>query len=54
MKVNITIRNLDLSWNGFSDEGAAAMAEVIKANNTMTNLDISHNRISSEGMEVQK
>lgn len=51
MKINITIKKLDLSWNGFADEGAAAMAEALKSNNTLTWLDLSHNRITGEGIE---
>jgi len=38
-----------LSWNGFADEGAAAVGESLRENNTLIDLDLSNNRISTEG-----
>ena len=39
-QANCTLRVLDLSWNGFSDLGAVALADALKANNTLTELDL--------------
>jgi len=38
-----------LSFNGFSNDGAVALGEAIRANNTLTELDISNNRITAQG-----
>lgn len=54
MKANITIKYLDLSWNGFCDDGAMAMGLALKANNTLMWLDLSHNRISDKGFIINK
>ena len=43
------IKQLDLSWNGFSDDGAKAMGEMLKTNNTLQHLDLSNNRIGLDG-----
>ena len=39
IKVNKTLTNLDLSWNGISAAGATCIAEAMKVNKTLTNLD---------------
>jgi len=52
MKSNITLKALDLSWNGFADEGAMAMGEALKSNNSLTWLDLSYNRITDRGIFV--
>ena len=49
LKANITVKTLDLSWNGFADEGAMAMGEALKTNNTLCSLDLRYNRISERG-----
>ena len=36
---------LDLSWNGFGNEGAAAIGEALKYNSSLEVLDLSNNRI---------
>lgn len=40
---------LDLSWNGFEDDGARALCDALKGNNTLTELNIRNNRISTVG-----
>ena len=40
---------LDLSWNGFEDDGARALGDAIRGNNTLTELNIRNNRISTAG-----
>lgn len=49
---NLSIKQLDLSWNGFGNEGALAMAETLKFNGTLLELDMSNNRITNEGAAV--
>ena len=58
LQTNCTLKYLDLSWNGFGNLGALALAEALRANNTLTELDIrfSHSNFYSmqvvEGTEV--
>lgn len=40
---------LNLSWNGFGNEGAFALGEALKVNSVLTELDISNNHINNEG-----
>ena len=49
LRANCSLQNLDISWNGLADEGAAAFGESLKENNTLTDLDLTNNRISTEG-----
>ena len=53
MKANITIKVLDLSWNGFADVGARAMGVMLRSNNVLTTLDLSNNRITRTGKEIE-
>lgn len=46
----MTLKHLDLSWNGFGNEGALALGEALKFNNTLVFLNLSNNRISDEGV----
>lgn len=46
---NLSIKRLNLSWNGFGNEGALAMAEALKFNSTLQWLDMSNNRVTNEG-----
>ena len=48
MRENSSIEILDLSWNGFADEGAEVM-ESLKMNGTLPVLDLGHNRITEKG-----
>ncbi|MGH0122292.1 UNVERIFIED_CONTAM: hypothetical protein FKN15_033309 [Acipenser sinensis] len=43
---------LDLSWNGFGDEGAFALTEVLKCNKQLEFLDLTNNRISCRGTKM--
>lgn len=45
------LRHLDLSWNGFSNEGAKALGDALKENSTLTVLDLSSNRINTIGAD---
>lgn len=49
--MNTYLEIVNLSWNGFSDMGAAALGEMLASNTELTELDISSNRISLEGTE---
>uniref|UniRef100_A0A8C0JE42 Leucine rich repeat containing 74A n=1 Tax=Chelonoidis abingdonii TaxID=106734 RepID=A0A8C0JE42_CHEAB len=49
LEVNGTLKILDLSWNGFGNEGALALGEALKLNNILVQLDISRNHINNEG-----
>lgn len=40
---------LDLSWNGFEDEGAIAMAAALSENKSLEELNVACNRITPEG-----
>lgn len=46
------MKKLNLSWNGFGDEGALAMAEALKFNSSVEWIDLSNNRITDEGALV--
>ena len=46
---NIGLKDLNISWNGFTDDGAVAMAEALTVNGTLVNLDMSSNRIKGAG-----
>ncbi|XP_072479271.1 leucine-rich repeat-containing protein 74A isoform X1 [Notamacropus eugenii] len=48
-QVNITLKTLDVSWNGFGNEGAQALGEALKVNSTLAYLDISSNHLNNEG-----
>lgn len=49
-QVNMTLKYLDLSWNGFGNEGALALGEALKFNNTLLHLNLNNNRITNEGV----
>lgn len=51
-QVNTTLKHLDLSWNGFGNEGALALGEALKFNNTLVHLDLNNNRITDEGASL--
>lgn len=44
------LKHLDLSWNGFGNEGALAMGEALKFNNTLVQLNLNNNRLTNEGV----
>ena len=48
----MTLKYLDLSWNGFGNEGALALGEALKFNNTLLHLDLNNNRITNEGVSM--
>lgn len=39
-QTNCTLKSLNLSYNGFSNDGALAIAEAFRANNTLIELDL--------------
>lgn len=49
LKANGTLKILNLSWNGFGNEGAFALGEALKVNTMLAELDISNNHVSNEG-----
>lgn len=44
------LKHLDLSWNGFGNEGALAMGEALKFNNSLVHLNLNNNRVTNEGI----
>jgi len=40
---------VNLSYNGLSDDGAAAMGRYVRANSTVRHIDVTNNRISAAG-----
>lgn len=46
----MTLKTLDLSMNGFGNEGAAAFGEALRLNGSLAYVDISANNISNEGI----
>lgn len=46
------LKHLDLSWNGFGNEGALAMGEALKFNNTLVYLNLNNNRLTNEGVSL--
>lgn len=49
MEGNSALKILNLSWNGIGNEGANALADVLKVNDVLVHLDISNNQIDNEG-----
>lgn len=43
---------MDLSWNGFGNEGALALGEALKFNNTLVHLNLNNNRMTDEGVSM--
>ena len=39
-QTNCTLKTFNLSYNGFSNDGAVALGEAVRANNTLLELDI--------------
>lgn len=46
------LKHLDLSWNGFGNEGALAMGEALKFNTTLVHLNLNNNRLTNEGVSM--
>lgn len=51
-QVNMMVKHLDLSWNGFGNEGALAMGEALKFNSTLVYLNLNNNRLTNEGVAM--
>ena len=47
---NVGLRKLNLSWNGFGQEGCLALGQAIKENRTLKELDIASNRLTVEAV----
>ena len=43
------LKHINVSWNGFDDDGGAAFGDALANNGFLTELDISSCRISTEG-----
>lgn len=50
MQDNGTLETVDLSWNGFADNGAVGIGLALKTNVSLTVLDLSANRIGPIGI----
>ena len=40
---------MDVSWNGFGDDGVFVLSEALRVNGSLEHLDISCNRVSHVG-----
>ena len=49
--MNKTLRSLDISYNGFGDEGAALFGRPLRHNNTLRHLSLAVNHIGSFGID---
>ncbi len=47
LKVNSSVKHIDIAGNDIGDVGAAALAEALKVNNGVTTIDLDYNNISS-------
>lgn len=45
----MTLKKLDVSMNGFGNEGALALGDVLKLNSCLVYIDVSRNGITNEG-----
>jgi len=52
MQVNAALTSVNLSYNGLSDDGAAALGRYVRVNHTLCHLDVTNNRISVIGAKV--
>ena len=43
---------LNMGWNGFTDEGALAVAQMLTENSTLEEVDLSNNRIRKDGSDA--
>ena len=49
---NVTLTHLDVSMNGFGNEGAQALSELLKANTTLLEVNAANNRINWIGAKL--
>lgn len=49
LESNVTLKKLDVSMNGFGNEGALALGDVLRLNSCLVYIDISRNGITNEG-----
>lgn len=49
---NVSLKMLNLAWNGFANEGAVALGKALEKNRTLKSLDISNNRIGIVGIRA--
>ena len=49
IKVNKTLKRIDLTYNQIGNAGAQALAEAIKGNKTLKRIDLTYNKISDAG-----
>ena len=43
---NVGLRKLNLSWNGFGQDGCLALGQAMKENRTLKELDVASNRLT--------
>ncbi len=46
---NSRLKEVNLAYNGLCDEGAVAVADILKNNSILLELDITNNRITTQG-----
>lgn len=46
LQENVRLSSLDLSWNGFCEDGGLALADALVFNTNLKELDISSNRLN--------
>ena len=53
-QTNCTLKTLNLSYNGFSNDGAVALGEALRANNTLIELDIRYVNVTFTASDSRK
>ncbi|KAL0240049.1 hypothetical protein GEMRC1_010156 [Eukaryota sp. GEM-RC1] len=52
LKVNTSVKSIDLQWNCIGDVGARALADALKFNDTVTNVDLFANSIGDDAVRA--
>merc|ERR1719436_2223167 len=50
LKENVSLKEIDLSWNGIDSSHSADLANVLITNNTLLELNLNNNRICQNGV----
>lgn len=49
---NVGLKEINLAWNGFEDEGALTLGLALRANGTLEHMDLTCNRITGKGLHA--
>jgi Ran GTPase-activating protein (RanGAP) involved in mRNA processing and transport len=50
LKVNTSLANINLAWNGIGAEGASALADALKVNTSLTEINLDGNAIDESNL----